>query len=175
MPSNLIHYIGCKLMRRINTDTLIAIVLILVGITFFIDTFYIRETPLAIVKSRTWPRIVLCLLFIFAGVYLFQSLKKISGTQPRRQGGFKQRVLANRNVFWCFGLFALFLLSLPWLGMLIGGGLFVFATLTAMGRNEPRSHLINGLVAVLSMGLMWGLFTFGLNVMLPQGEILRVF
>jgi len=132
--------------------------------------------PLAIIKSNVWPRIVLILFFIFSLVYLVQSLKEKTDTEPKKKiGGIKGWISANRNIIWCFSLFALFLLSLPYLGMLIGGGLFVFASLTCMGKNKIRSHLINLAIAVVSMGIMWALFTFGLNVMLPQGSIFSAF
>jgi putative tricarboxylic transport membrane protein len=162
-------------MRRLNSDTLIAVFLLLVCGVLFHDTFFFRETPLAIVTSDVWPRIVLVLLFIFSAVFLFQSVRADADTEEGKSLGPVAWIMANRNVLWCYGLFALFLLTLPWLGMLIGGGLFVFATLTAMGRNQLRSHAVNAVIAVLSMGIMWAIFTFGLRVMLPEGEILRIF
>jgi hypothetical protein len=162
-------------MRRINSDTTIAVLLLVACGFLFHDTFYFRETPLAIVPSNVWPRIVVGLLFVFSVVYLFQSLRKTPERADGKKSSLKDWIVANRNIFWCYGLFAAFLVTLPYLGMLIGGGVFVFASLTAMGRNEWRSHGINATIATVSMGAMWALFTFGLNVMLPQGEILRVF
>ena len=162
-------------MRRLNSDTVIAVMLLVVCGVLFHDTFFFRQTPLAIVTSEVWPRIVLVLLFVFSAVYLFQSVRAGDDGGERRSLGFIGWIVANRNVLWCYGLFTLFLVTLPWLGMLIGGGLFVFATLSAMGRNEMKSHALNAAIAVLSMGIMWAIFTFGLHVMLPEGEIFRVF
>lgn len=162
-------------MRRLNSDTLIAVFLLLACGVLFHDTFFFRETPLAIVSSDVWPRVVLVLLFVFSAVFLFQSIRAGADPEQTKGRGPLAWLVANRNVLWCYGLFALFLLTLPYLGMLIGGGLFVFATLTAMGRNQLRSHAVNAVIAVLSMGIMWAVFTFGLHVMLPEGEILRVF
>lgn len=167
--------LGCPMMRRVNSDVLIAVFLLLgCGILFY-DTFFYRETPLAIVKSSVWPRVVLGLLFVFSIIYLIQSLRTAPSSEERKTIVLVDWIRSNQNIFWCYGLFALFLITLPWLGMLIGGGLFVFAVLTAMGKNEMRSHLINAAIAILAMGVMWALFTFGLNVILPQGEIFRVF
>jgi putative tricarboxylic transport membrane protein len=162
-------------MPRINSDTVIAVLLLLASGILMHDTFYFRETPLAIVSSAVWPRIVVGLLSVFSIVYLFQSLRRTPQRQDGEKPGLKDWVIANRNIFWCYGLFAAFLVTLPYLGMLIGGGAFVFAALTAMGQNAWRSHGVNAAIAIISMGAMWALFTFGLNVMLPQGEILRVF
>ena len=162
-------------MPRISSDTVIAILLLLISGVLFHDTFFFRETPLAIITSDVWPRVVLVLLFVFSGLYLFQSLRSPPGEEAGERTGVFGWIVANRNVLWCYGLYALFLLTLPYFGMLIGGGLFVFATLTAMGRNALRSHAVNATIAVVSMGVMWAVFTFGLHVMLPEGEIFRVF
>ena len=48
-----------------------------------------------------------------------------------------------RNVIWCFVLFGAYLLAIPYLGMLIGGVLFVFALLTALG-GVRASALLHG-------------------------------
>ena len=55
--------------------------------------------------------------------------------------------------------------------MLIGGVMFVFLLLTVLGDRTPRAHLIHAAVATVSIAFMWSVFTFGLKVILPQGEI----
>jgi hypothetical protein len=55
--------------------------------------------------------------------------------------------------------------------MLIGGVLFVFLTLTALGERSPRAHAIHAAISFISIAFMWSVFTFGLRVILPQGEI----
>lgn len=76
-----------------------------------------------------------------------------------------------KNVFWCFLLFGLYLWSLPWLGMLVGACLFVFVLLTALGGWQPRQLLLHAAIALLTVGGMWSLFTFGLGVLLPSGSL----
>ena len=80
-----------------------------------------------------------------------------------------------RNVIWCFVLFFAYLATLPVLGMLIGGVLFVFLLLNVLGGWQWRKLALHAVVALLSIGSMWSLFTFGLGVILPPGVILRVF
>ena len=108
-------------------------------------------------------------------VYLLQSLRpqeaETSEASSSEQPGFFQRHL---NAFVCFGIFALFLLTLDYLGMLIGGVLFVFLTLSALGNRTPGDILKHALIAVISIGAMWAIFTFGLRVFLPEGELLRI-
>ncbi len=77
-----------------------------------------------------------------------------------------------RNPIICFGLFAAYLALLPVLGMLIDGMAFVFVLLCALGGWSPRDMAIHAAVAVISVGGMWSVFTFGLNVLLPTGMLI---
>ncbi len=38
----------------------------------------------------------------------------------------------------------------------------------------PAKCAIHGAIAAATMGAMWAVFTFGLRVILPEGEILRI-
>ena len=86
--------------------------------------------------------------------------------------GFVARIGYWRNVLWCFALFLVYLLTLPTLGMLLGGTAFVFLLLNALGGWSGRLLLLHAVIAVVAVGGMWTLFTYGLGVILPQGEIL---
>jgi len=48
----------------------------------------------------------------------------------------------------------------------------VFVLLCALGGWSPRDMAIHAAVAVISVGGMWSLFTFGLNVLLPTGILI---
>ena len=71
-------------------------------------------------------------------------------------------------MIWCFVLFGGYLLAIPYVGMLIGGVIFVFALLTALG--GVRASLLHAAIAVISVGGMWAVFTFALEVILPTGR-----
>ena len=71
-------------------------------------------------------------------------------------------------------MFMFFLLTLDYLGMLIGGVLFVFGLLTFLGNFNFKSIVKHFLISIISIGCMWAIFTYGLKVMLPEGEILNV-
>jgi hypothetical protein len=157
-------------MRRVNADLVIALFLLVLCGAFFVETLYIRTPALAFVGADVWPRVVVVFLFILSAVYLVQSLR--TPAPERARAGVKPWLAEHRNAIVCFGFYAVFLLSLPYLGMLLGSILFVFATLTALGRRTPRNHAIHLAIAVLSMGLMWSVFTFALGVSFPEGEIL---
>jgi putative tricarboxylic transport membrane protein len=158
-------------MRRISADVIIALLLLVICAVFYTETFAYQRVHLSIVGAKLWPRVVVAALFGLAAVYLYQSLRAGAGNRET-PWSLKAWLGENRNVIACFALYGLFLLTLPWLGMLLGGSLFVFATLAVIGHNDLKSHLIHAAIAVVSIGLMWSVFTFALGVVLPQGEIL---
>jgi putative tricarboxylic transport membrane protein len=64
---------------------------------------------------------------------------------------------------------------MPYLGMLLGGLAFVFLLLNALGGWGPKQMALHAVIALVTVGGMWSLFTFGLHVLLPPGEILGRF
>jgi len=120
--------------------------------------------------SEVWPRVILTALFVLLLIYLFKSLI----TPPKdtiEKRPLKVWLEMYRNPLWCFGMFFLFLISLPYLGMLISGILFVFITQTIIGSRDKRSLLLHALVAVGAVGGMWAVFRFGLGVVMPAGSL----
>jgi hypothetical protein len=157
-------------MAGLNRDSVCAIVILLAGGVFFGATFHIPDMQYESLGSDVWPRVILVLLFVLTSAYLFQSLKQ-GPDEAGEGGGLTGWIARYRNALWCYGLFFLFLLTLNYLGMLIGGVLFVFLILTALGERSLRAHAIHVAVSVISIAFMWSVFTFGLKVILPQGEI----
>ncbi len=158
-------------MARLNRDTVCAIVILMAGGVFFWATFSIPDMHYESLGSEVWPRVILVLLFLLTFGYLFQSLKQGPGKPAESGGGVTGWIRRYQNALWCYALFAGFLLTLDYLGMLIGGTLFVFLTLTALGERSLRAHAIHAAIAVISIAFMWSVFTYGLKVILPQGEI----
>ncbi|MGQ0664042.1 MAG: tripartite tricarboxylate transporter TctB family protein [Pseudomonadota bacterium] len=155
-------------MRRINADTLVAILLLAGSGALFRETFYFRSPPFETVSSSLWPRIVLAGLAALSLVYLIQS--------PRAAGeaGAAAPAGDHRIALYCFVLFALFLLSLPTLGMLIAGIAYVFLMQVVLGPRTLRNHVAHLAVAVVSVGGMWAAFRYALRVILPEGLFLRL-
>lgn len=147
-------------MRKINVDTSIALFLLLLCGGLWRETFYFRVSPYSTMSAGVWPRVIIALLAVLSFIYLLQSLRAANSAIPR---------MNHRNAILCFGLFTLFLIALPYLGMLIGGILFVFLLQTALGPRDRKSHWIHLAVAVASVGGMWAVFQFGLRVILPEG------
>jgi putative tricarboxylic transport membrane protein len=161
-------------MGRLNRDVFVALILLVVWGLFFWQTLLVRDMEYATIGSEVWPQIILVCLFLLTAGYLFQSLRQ-DPSEATESGGIKGWLGRYRNALWCYALFFLFLITLNYLGMLIGGVLFVFLTLSVLGEWAPRVLAKNAAIAVISITTMWAIFTFGLRVMLPAGEILRIY
>ena len=166
-------------MNRLNRDTVIAVILMLFCGVFFWASFDIREPDYGVLPPSAWPRFILGLLALLSVIYLVQSLRR--GVPDRQENaspagrGFSHWYARWRNPIWCFVLFFGYVASLPVLGMLIGGVTFVFLLQNILGGWSPRSLLTHAVVALVTVGGMWSLFTFGLGVLLPVGEIFNPF
>jgi putative tricarboxylic transport membrane protein len=167
-------------MGRLNRDTYVAIVLLLVCGVLFWASFDIRQPDYGTLPPSTWPRIILAVLSLLSLIYLFQSLRAHpeAGEEPaesEREPGIKGWFAYWRNPILCFVMFLVYLVTLPVLGMLIGSMTFVFVLMGLLGGWDRRRLLIHAIVTVCTVGVMWSLFTFGLGVMLPPGMIFNPF
>jgi len=179
----------------LGRDVLVAIFLLAVCGVLWYASFDIRVPDYGQLSPATWPRIILGVLTALSLIYLLQSVRAAgsaaartdnpssqsletpehaSTALPTPAGGFSvvEFYAYWKNVIWCFTLFGLYLYSLPWLGMLLGALAFVFLLLCALGGWQPRKLLLHAVIAVLTVGGMWSLFTYGLGVLLPKGELL---
>jgi putative tricarboxylic transport membrane protein len=163
-------------MNRLNRDTWVAIFLLLFTGFMFWASFDIREPDYGVLPPSAWPRIILVAFGILSLIYLVQSLRY--GPDKREAGGADVPTSPAgylsywRNPIICFALFAAYLALLPVLGMLLDGILFVFSLLCALGGWSPRKLALHAAVAVIAVGGMWSIFTFGLNVLLPTGILI---
>ena len=158
-------------MSRLNRDVYIAIFLLLLCAAFLTASLHIREIDYGILTPAAWPQIILVALSILSLIYLVQSLRRGAPPGDTTPVSIKGVLEKYHNPLWCYGLFLLFLLTLDYLGMLIGGVLFVFCLLTAIGEVTKRNLIIHALIAIIMIGAMWALFTYALGVIFPQGEI----
>jgi putative tricarboxylic transport membrane protein len=164
-------------LRSLNRDTVIAILLLVFCSFLAWSTLYIRSPDYGTLAPSAWPRMVLAALALFSLIYLLQSLSgrfSEAADAPKRPPGLLGFVQYYRNPIVCFATYFVFLATLPILGALIGGTLLVFVLLNVLDGWSLNKLLKHGAIAVISMGSMWLLFTFGLRVILPQGEIFSV-
>ena len=134
-----------------------------------VSSFQIREPDYGQLSPAAWPRVILGVLGVLSVIYLVQSLRQgAHQPDPAMPKDLMAIVSHWRNVIWVFVLFLAYLLTMPWIGMLLGGMGFVFLLLTALGGFQRTIlHLI---IAVVSVGGVWAIFTYALGVLLPKGE-----
>ena len=164
-------------MNRLNRDTIIAVCLLAACGFLFWSTFQIRNPDYGTLPPSTWPRVILSALTLLSFIYLLQSIRQgpdepAADDAPRT---WRTRIGYWQNVLWCFGLFLVYLLTMPTLGMLIGGILFVFLLLNALGGWQPGKLALHAAIAGIAVGGMWSIFTYSLGVILPPGEIFSAF
>lgn len=168
-------------MRTASRDTIVSICL-LVFCGFLIRAgFQIRDPQFGELSPAAWPQAVSWVLTVFCLIYFLQSMLADRRRQPQPQPADSPDaesfsllawLCSYANPIFCFALYFLFLATLPWLGTLIGGILLVFLLLSVLGGVQPRQIGWHLLIAVVSVGSMWMLFTHGLRVMLPRGLLI---
>lgn len=160
-------------MARLNRDTLIALLLLVFCGVMISASLEIKDTNYGTMQSSVWPQIVLGVLTVFCLAMLGQSVLKPSVAKAESSAG-SGGIGRYRNAITVYILFFLFLVTMPYLGMLLGGVCFVFLSLTLLGEPELKRVPVHLAIAVGTVGLMWAIFTFGLGVLLPDGELLQL-
>lgn len=155
---------------RLNRDVYVGVFLLLLCAIFIYGSFDIAPPMFGQMSSALWPRIILTPLTLLSAIFLFRSLR-LTEPEWEEKGSLMNWFRYYKNPINCFFLFFLFLLTLPYLGMLIGGTAFVFLMLCLLGGWAPKKMLLHGAVALVFVCIMWSIFTFVLGVILPQGEI----
>jgi putative tricarboxylic transport membrane protein len=161
-------------MRSLNRDTVIALVLLAITSLYFWETFNIPDPGYASMGSAVWPRVILVPLFVLCVTYLVQSLRR-KAEADGKPFSFGTFFATYQNPIYCFIIFFIFLLVIDYLGMLIAGVLVTFALLTAIGNRTPKALLLHLIISVVSVGLVWSLFTYVLRLYMPEGELFRFY
>lgn len=157
----------------LNRDFLTALVLLLFSIFMFITTYALPEPMFGQLASSTWPRIILIPMMLLSVILLIQSQKSAEPTAQLSQliGWVKE----NKNPLLCFVLFFGFLVSMPVLGILFGGLLYVFLALNVLGGWDRALLVRHALISLVCVTSMWAIFSLVLGVALPQSSFLRGF
>ena len=167
-------------MKSLSRDTIVSIVLLLFCGFLIRAGFLIRDPQFGELSPAAWPQAVTYVLTAFCLIYFVQSLianksdiaAALTDEKTVRHAGLTDWLRYYSNPIACFVLYFIFLITLPFFGTLIGGSLLVFALLSLLGGIGLRQLILHAAIAVISVGAMWSLFTFGLRVLLPRGEII---
>ena len=157
-----------------NRDFFVALFFLVLSGVMFVATFQLPPPMFGQMSPAVWPRTILIPLAMLSLVLLL-----VSQRQPADEGkawrGFGDWLRYYKNPLLCFGLFFLFLVTMPVLGMLLGGLAYVFLTLSVLGGWSPRQLGLHALITAVFVIGMWVIFTQLLGVFLPEGTLLRVF
>jgi hypothetical protein len=157
-----------------NKDTATAICLLLLCGGLLVETFQMPPPMFGQMPATLWPRLILVPLAILSLAMLIRAQVTDSGSEaPGR--GLSTWFSYYLNPIVCFALFFVFLLTMPFFGMLIGGLSYVFLTLSFLGGWQPKQMLQHGAVSVVFVVGMWAIFTQLLGVFLPEGVLLRTY
>ncbi len=166
-------------MSNPSRDTIVSVILLMFCGFLIWAGFLIRDPQFGELSPAAWPKGVTYVLTAFCFIFFVQSVladragrtDETAPINPVRDPGLIGWVRYFFNPIVCFALYFGFLYTLPYFGTLIGGTLLVFLLLSFLGGIAPKQIASHALIAVISVGSMWALFTFGLRVLLPRGEI----
>lgn len=158
---------------QLSRDAVIAIFLLGLCGVMYSATLDLPPPMFGQLSSALWPRMILSALALMSFILLIQS--QLAEKTERRRRGVLEWLVYYRSPIVCFALFFVFLITLPVLGMLIGGLLYVFLTLSVLGGWKPRQLVLHSLIALFFVVGMWAVFTQLLGVFLPEGTILKVY
>lgn len=165
-------------MGTLNRDTIVSIFLLLFCGFLIWAGGQIRDPQFGELSPAAWPKAVTWVLTAFCLIYFFQSLmagQQAPKADPDREPGLAGWLKYYQNPIACFALYFAFLYTLPFFGTLVGGSLLVFALMSLLGGIAPRQIALHAVLAVISVGVMWSIFTFGLRVLLPRGDLFQSF
>ena len=152
----------------LNRDSIVAICLLVICGGLAWASLGIREPDYGVLSPATWPRVIVAVMALLSMIFLVQSLRAGPDAPREGFGGMAGFYGYWRNVIWCFVLFGAYLIAIPYVGILLGGMAFVFLLLTALG--GMRNTVLHVVIALVTVGGMWAVFTFALRVILPRGE-----
>ena len=152
----------------LNRDSIVAICLLVICGGLAWASLDIREPDYGGLSPATWPRVIVGVMSFLCVIFLVQSLRAGPDAPREGFGGWAGFYGYWRNVIWCFVLFGAYLIAIPYVGILLGGVAFVFLLLTALG--GLRNTALHAVIALVTVGGMWCVFTFALKVILPRGE-----
>lgn len=166
-------------MGSVSRDTIVSVILLLFCGFLIWAGFQIRDPQFGELPPAAWPKAVSYVLTAFCLIYFVQSVmadkariaNDLPLDTPPHEGGISGWFRYYFNPIVCLALYFAFLATLPFFGTLLGGTLLVFLLLSFLGGVSPRLLVTHALISVISVGVMWALFTFGLRVLLPRGEI----
>jgi len=121
--------------------------------------------------AGSFPRLILGALVIFNLAIMVQSMTALRGADRAASVGARQWFLQRRLAFATLAAFAIYALSMPWIGFAMASLLFLLAVQVILGARRGRRLLIAAIVAtIFGLGL-YMMFSHVFLISLPQGRL----
>ena len=134
------------------------------SLLLFWGTLGLERHPMVPVGPGFYPAIVLGITAFFALLLVVSDLRR-KAVKPERQ------TFNYGLVVITFGIFAAYVVSLPWLGFRVATLLFLFAMQAALDRPKtPRRWTLLAVIAIVATAVIYLVFEQYLHVLLPRGR-----
>ena len=133
----------------------------------------IRSTPIGVVDSRAYPRMLLILLGVMSLLLILSSIRTLIKT--KEQASEKEEEKDYRCVLVTLLLSAAYVAVLNWLGFLIASALYIFLQTMNLSPREKVRPVKFAIIAVVSATAIYVIFRYGLLLMLPSGLLAGLF
>lgn len=149
------------------------VVLFLIGLFFLIDSFSIHVFEgmgSTAINSATLPRMWAILLIALCIYVLGRTLiriRKESGAAEKRT--FKRLLLDNYESILSLILMAVYYGLMKPLGFILATILYLYGQILLLQRKEERNFWIPAVLAVVASTLIYYVFRYRLEIVLPQG------
>lgn len=156
----------------ISKDTYVSVFLLLFSGFLLWASHQISDPGYGGLPPDQWPKGV---TYLLTGLCLMYLARSLLDAQPDKSDSSPDVAAWLRHYFnpiVCFLIYFAFLATLPFFGTLVGGSLLVFFLLSFLGGISTGKLLLHAMIALISVGLMWALFTYGLRVILPRGTLI---
>ena len=114
------------------------------------------------------PRVIGWLLVACAAIFLAQGLLA-KGEEQQKNTSTKADVETLIRFVKSLGLLGFYAMFLKQLGFVITSTIYIYAQSLLMAPLEKRSHLQSAVISVVSSVVLYLIFVYGLNLMLPAG------
>lgn len=151
----------------VGRDAITGLVVLAASLLLFWGTLGLERHPMVPVGPGFYPRIVLGITAAFA---LLLIVADLVSHRKRAAAAAPARTLNYRLVVVTFGIFAAYVVSLPWLGFRLATFAFLLAMQAALDPpRTPRRWTLLAVIAIVATAVIYLVFERYLHVLLPRG------
>lgn len=146
-----------------TADRIMAGILILCSAFMLYKTTTLKVLAYQILSNRLFPYLIFSLIILLS-LMLFAATFMKTGEAPVKA---QWRQMVGRRRMTLLALFAVYLFCIPVAGFIPATGGFVAVSATWLSPRRRRDALVSVLVALGTMGFIYGVFVYWLQAFLP--------